>query len=700
MERWYQITPITLTTTTPEQILSRSCSILFNVPSIIQAMVTFRYIRWKAVEYRFQYSSIPMMYGWCGLSTVPIRASMYNMTSLQQYMSASDTVLLDFSQQQDVIMRAPWISPEQWCDIYWAQVTEDNLDLEDVGGVRVFNPINPVKTLDSTTSTQVVLQIYARFVDVELAGHLVDNTSMKYRPQMDKFSQFTQSMGSYLPNAVHMGTMSMPLRGVHPSIAHANEYVDDKLITERPGKPKTSGSPSGDTDEKELKPNLYGSLVATAPKYVLGSGSMETVTRDWSISDYIRIPTLHSTGSDISDAVVYSMFSVPAAPNYGRINYVSQAFRMWRGSVNLTFVFFSSPFITARVNLVLSYSQTGYFGLLGNEVVKDVTIRGTTRVDMTIPWLNQTPWLPVSFQTIATEFDIFQPRVGMNVIEAPQAVGDIEPSIPWVLYESAGEDFEFRSMINPSPYRVPAFRPQMRVSSFCAKTDVVGDGHVPKMPYIGDTEVTLDSALRRWSYRLPSQSAQGRPIDASSGRYGVFDMLCQLFLFHSGQMKFKMVLPEGATEQSVVVFRMANFLAQHGTGVILQQRVEDGMSAVNANVTQVIEGTSPFLATTHFLPIAPLVDTVATRYRLGSCPRYIWYSNLETDNESILPTTLLVSAGPDFSLFYPIPPPNVSVSYWPSYTHRHIPEFQKNSYDEIVTTTISTSSSDCTASEY
>lgn len=145
---------------------------------------------------------------------------------------------------------------------------------------------------------------------------------------------------------------------------------------------------------------------------------------------------------------------------------------------------------------------------------------------------------------------------------------------------------------------------------------------------------------------------------------------------------------------------MNSFLAQNGVGVILQQRVEDGMSAVNADVTQVIEGVSPFLSTTHFLPIAPLVADVATRYRMGNCPRYIWYSALETENTSVIPTMMLVSAGPDYSLYYPIPPPNVGATHWPSYGHRHIPEFEKKSYDAIVTTTISTSDSDCTASEY
>jgi hypothetical protein len=695
LERWYQLSPVTYTTSTPYQYLVRNCNPVFNNDAWSQATKSFRWFRFKQIEYRVQYSSIPMMYGFSWLTCLPAVISNYTMdtTVAEQWASHVDTVMLDFSQQQDVTMVAPWIFPDQWIDLYGVFGGTAITDaLEQGCSLKFVNPVSPVKVLDSTVSTSVELQVFCRFVGVELAGHVDNNTQPS--ASVARFESQSKSSGfasTLLGSATLLGMLGMPNRGFDLSGAGVvNDVVNVvntvSAVKEVVSAAKTALAPSGETDpdSKELKPNLYGSLVASSPKYVLGTGTLMSVTRKWGIREYMSIPSLWSYGILITDGtkVRVSANVMAYSGEYGRVQYLSQFFRMWRGSMNFTFVFFASPFISARVNIVVGFEPNGnYVGTLGNELIKDVTIRGTTRVDVNVPYLAADTWLPTVWQFEVADSRLSQVdfiyTLGYKTIQAPQSVGDVTPVIPYVVYFSPGPDFEFRSLVNPSPFLVPEmekskFESQMMVSSFC-RPEIIDSGSLPRMPYASDSEDSLDSMLRRWSYRAPNKGALNWPV---TNGLGVFDNVAKLFGFYSGQMCFKAVVSDSSVG-NVVALRMQNFLSQTADanyGVPATKRVEDGMNMISSYFTQVIEGTAPFLSTVNFWPISPSPYTGGRDYFNVGSFRYFWRSDLEQDNLSVVADTLLVSAGPDFSLYYPLPPPRVAAVVWPSYGHRHVGE--------------------------
>jgi hypothetical protein len=66
LERWYQIGNTTYTTATSSGYYVEKLSTLMEVANVRMALSTFYYLKFRAVEFRVQYSTVPMVYGWLG----------------------------------------------------------------------------------------------------------------------------------------------------------------------------------------------------------------------------------------------------------------------------------------------------------------------------------------------------------------------------------------------------------------------------------------------------------------------------------------------------------------------------------------------------------------------------------------------------------------------------------------------------------
>lgn len=644
LSRWYQINTKQYTTTSVAGFTNFFSEDLFQVANVQRSLSTFAYLRFKAIEFRIQYSSVPMVYGYLTCSCIPNGTQYGDDNSVSSH---TDTVLLDLSCQQDVIMSSPWISPEQWMDVMRYYTGSILTEVNNAHRLVVINGANPVHVLDSGATNTVTLQIFARFVEPEVAGHVEMSLSppSPFTAQMKGFESFLK-----MPSMFGQGTMAMPQRGLNPNDEFGEQIMESLKSTSVAIAPKSGPSPSGDPNEPELKPNLYGSLVCTNPKYVLGSGNQSTGARDYTVLDILRIPTLLQSGT-IDSAFT---FTCGVQNRWSRISYFSQLYRMWRGSIEYTLVLFSSPFVTARYNLVLNFptDQVPLLGILGNKIIQDITVRGTTRVSFTVPYLYPAQWTPTIWQSGPGN----DPFVTIEIISAPESVGDLTPDILYVLYECAAPDFQFRSLVNPIPLP-EAFTAQMKTSEFVRSRELFSGNSKP-LGFSDDTEMSISSLLSRWSYSVPQSYRY--PTQMRSVTTGVFQNVCQLFAFYSGQIKHKLWIEPGANPYSPVVMKMESLIATGVSGLALQERVEDGIVYVSNEITQVLECTVPFLATCQFWP--NFSDTVA-EFASG---RVIWRPELFNSTMSVYPALSLVAAGPDFSLYYPVPPP--PIDYWVSTT--------------------------------
>jgi len=245
------------------------------------------------------------------------------------------------------------------------------------------------------------------------------------------------------------------------------------------------------------------------------------------------------------------------------------------------------------------------------------------------------------------------------------------PAIPYVIYESAGSDFEFRSFVNPNPTNDPGIEVegQMRISEF-SRQEVSGDGSVVSYPYSTDTEMTLGAITSRWSCRnftssLPESNTIPSYREASTTQ-GAFDYIASLFLFWSGQTKHKILCTTASTMNCWHTETKTPLVP----GAALPcARPEDGMTNVWTDITRVLDVTAPFLATVSFLPVERIDTTGATlvnlrSWRSVSPRRYTWGSLLHNENNlPVIPLQHFIGGGEDFSFFFNIPPPVAAL--WP-----------------------------------
>lgn len=195
-ERWVQIDTHTYADSSSPQLAIIGGADILQTLYIQQALQTFRYLRFSHIEWRVQYHSTPFYYGWCALTCLPqymghntqaiSAGTVTNNGSVNQYASHTDSVLLDFSQQQDVVVRSPWLSPCQWLDLTNFYVDGDPATdaMNNLHSLRIMYPPHAVKFINSTGVSSIILQIFCRLQGVETAGP-INNNGASPRPLGD-----------------------------------------------------------------------------------------------------------------------------------------------------------------------------------------------------------------------------------------------------------------------------------------------------------------------------------------------------------------------------------------------------------------------------------------------------------------------------------------------------------------------------------
>jgi len=682
LERWYQIGFETVTKSTTVFTKRLPVFELLNVGAIQDALATFRYIRFSSVSFRIQNSTVPMVYGFAWMSSMPATEPGSNTAHIERFLSFDDAVLLDYSVQNDVTITIPWRTPDQWLD--WNRVgAAVSADIDDYNQMyAITKHLASVLVLDSTAVPSLRFIEYAKFNDVETAGHVDDiDTYQRQSSSKRYFKDYGNDLYSgvsYLSEQV----MSFTGRGTNPNDEFRKEimpHYNSTNGTERPAPPKKAKDPSSDPSDPEVRNNPFGSLVSSSAMYTAGSGSLMQPIRDFTVRDFINKPTyigLVNLTAGMSMTQVWQLGDL----YWSRINYMAQYFRMWRGSIRLTFVIFSTPFISARYNIVVRWGGMAPVGLVGNELVNDVTVRGTTRVDITVPFLSADQWIPTWCQMPGGyDYQAIFPAVYIKEQSPAVSVGDITASPVMVMYESAGDDFEFRSFCNPNPLKTVSiedgYERQMRIAEF-SKQEVSGDGSTCGYPYSTDTEMTFTDITRRWCNRNTDALAPGPVYTSGLATPGAFDQISSLFVYWSGQTKFKLTC---ATTSTMNCWHTDVHFSNVASAAELCARPEDGMVNVWTDLTRVLEYTTPFLATTSFLPIPRLSFPITwTSWRsVLSLDRQVWSGKLHDEHNAIVtPLRAYVAGGDDFSFYFMLPPPLLAA--WP----QNVTSLDSSSRDE------------------
>ena len=670
-ERWYATTALQVTKAAGFSGWIDPFFILSNVPAIQGALQTFRYLKWQAIEVKYQQNTMPQVYGYGFISSIPDGAVDVDVTTGRlQIGSFDDAIYFDYSVQNESVLRIPWRWPEQWCD--WYDQSQKSSGTSEVYRMcRARHVFNALQVLDTGSNPTITFNPFVRFVGLEAAGHIDGLDDVEGQSGLEKY--VSSGIKHIFGKSDTM--MSVLGRGTNPNEEFRDQIMSHYHGNETSSSAKKAKSPDTEPDDPDIRQNPFGSVVVSVPRYVAGTGTQLGPARGMSLMDIMRKPTLVVEDSILTTDTLRAIYQAYPNQVWSRVNYLTQMFRMWRGSLDYTFVFFSSPFVSARFNVVVAWGKSAPTGTLGNEIIQDVTIRGTTVVHVTVPYLNGGQWSPVFWQTMST-YDAFVPfpRLYVRVIQPASGPGDVSPPIPFVLFERAGSDFELRSLVSPCPDIVEP-EGQMELLSIMAPGE--GIGHPTRLPNTSDTEISVEDICRRWGARDHDSAflTYASPVQfrTALNRNGM-DLMASLFMYWSGQVCLKMAqTSDDLTTSRYACWHTRSYLSTSIAGAGLCDKPFDGMHNVNLGFTGVIEVTAPFLATTQFLPIPNEAGTVTYgSYNVATYPRYWWDGTLhDSDNATVFPDMTYMAGGSDFSLYLNIPPPKLTT--WPSYGHRAVP---------------------------
>jgi len=143
-----------------------------------------------------------------------------------------------------------------------------------------------------------------------------------------------------------------------------------------------------------------------------------------------------------------------ALPTY--LDMLGQIFRYWRGSTRLMFTFHTSPMMTAQY--VITAENTGGVASLGaddsNLYRKVVTVRGTTKVALLLPFASVVQWKGLALTAPYSEESIV--KVTLKQIKPPNTVGDKTGVVYVLSYVAGGPDFQFKDLRSPQGVVLPS----------------------------------------------------------------------------------------------------------------------------------------------------------------------------------------------------------------------------------------------------
>jgi len=652
---------------------------LMAVPAIKAALSTFRFFR-SEIEVKIQISSVPQQYGTIFVTSAPwVDITDPSLGFSDSTVLSHDVAAIDVSNQQELVLRIPMILMENFLDLNHVTTW-----INKVIHLFFYLPMS-IRSLDAGISTTVSMVLSARFVDPVCCLNIVENTSTMVAQSYQRAATASALL------ATGIGMVSQISTGLDMT-ANIGKSVNGALN-------ELSETFSFFSQEKKdevlpLKQTPYSDLSHPFTSVDLGESNVKVDGKygdddqSHSLLGILKKPSL-VLFNDVDVSVSTIPITWKADTRYSatmgtRIGFYSQFFRMWRGSFRYHVRIVTSPLYSFRTTLKLDFATQAGIAEVPLDVI---TVRGTTSFDIEVPYCRLTPWSPtITDPGVPSSVPDFAPTIVLQVINTSPFAGSTTPHAQVIVWEYAGDDFEFSSICNVvGPYTTPVLgnstvlkkkntnkreKPKMVAQSYIrdevGKTVFkVGQGTPVKFA-TGKTRVqTIEQLLERFSFRDPVQGSSLPGLLGKVGSFnwmdvGNFDMLVSQFLFYSGGVKFKVrtnelgdltaYIDSGARTQSV-------YTPLDGFSSV---RPDNGMAKVVAALNPVLDFEMPFVCTTEVLPTARFVSQVPLSVDVNP---FLTFFEQETDTGTTELHSVFIAGGKGFRLYSDFPP--VRQDLWP-----------------------------------
>lgn len=706
----------------------------------------FAWMRWKSVSVRFLVLSNPLQYGFICINYIPFTDSVagardvgatytggqvnsrYNTNSYASY----NPIILNIAPNEEATMEIPWHCPVQWLNpFYEASSPTVNPTYDwalNVGGVNVFYIIPPNAT-DTTALKNIEVKVFVKYNGLEFGGPFATTaySESRARPPPECDGQMDQIGNALMDNAVKFGVKTAASFSFEKATSKVWDWMTD-------GSTGRDSIPESQTRETKFEPfNDSAELNSPHPTKTLGdfqeSGSMNRCSdpqRRHSIQELCMKPFLLQAGvftniNDSTDCTCHPRY--PFGSSYptptdtlpgiigilpsGYMPYLAQFFRFFRGSFKFKLYLTTSAMCSARIRIFCAYgtsassvsSNAPYTELLPTIIH---TVKGTTSIEFSVPFVYQYDWVDMSS---AYEYGVC-PSVNIVLDSAITGSGSRTPTIQYLLYMAAGEDFQFRDYSTPgyaAIFATALTNSTSTTSTTMSTEDTItmsvvpeADGQCsvwedflkpfPSLPHMkptGDIPQThvpeytyVEDLLTRWSdcsnaltsfdvgCSSPQTGTQYRNFQrvrdsvtlGLNGHINVFDSICNLFFFNSGAVNWKLALPPNVTV-GAMPYAIGKIAFGQFTDVaygVSTWYPETGIVTQDPSQWKVFDVTTPWQGSIPwdtYRPVTSMNTGYATR-----CQPY-------GQSWSGAPATLWKSAAPSFelALLMPVPDP----WFWP-----------------------------------
>jgi hypothetical protein len=272
------------------------------------------------------------------------------------------------------------------------------------------------------------------------------------------------------------------------------------------------------------------------------------------------------------------------------INYLSQHFGMWRGSIKLRISLVKTEFHTGRLQITWTpYSNVGSLVVptLGTSLAslrEIVDISCTNEIELTLPYYNSSNYLPTDVPS--GRLDIFV----LNDLRQPETCAD---NINLLFYYSGGPDFEFQAPITTGNI---TFSPQVGGCEPIVDEVVGGDpSHSLSTMYsslsVGEHFTSVKQLISRFSVVNSAGSLFGTPpagqpvfffwpwvtgvfsMVPGTGAIGapfvggdIYSYISPLYAYYRGSMHVALVPSSAASGQPVVIEAFVDLLNARTSG--------------------------------------------------------------------------------------------------------------------------------------
>lgn len=435
LQREYEVATVTLNAGFTTQTFNFPY-LLFSRLAISKALSSFAYIR-AGVKVRLKLTSTVQQAGAVIVSYLPCT----NLIPTIVPASGNNAIVLNYSSQDTCTLTIPYMFPRSWMS-----TVNSYFDIGTVYVHELFACQAP-----PTTSSSVILSVYASFINVTTAGPVVpqSETEKKQRGIVSTvFSPLLEQADSMIEDFPFLNMLDKPDASCQIHHHNSEAWKNIAAVNTDGVVPSTSLT---------LKP---GPLLPNRIKLFPGGSS------NMSFANIAAQPMLHAT---FTYTTIHQSLMLPLYPQVFDVSrdyfsYVADFHRYWRGGIKYKIFFCTDVYTTARFAIsycIGSFNPVTDYGS-GDIYTENVEVKGSTWHDFSVPYLHPDPWL----RTELDPLDLVA-NVHITIVTAPTGAAlPFVPSIRVAVFRSAAEDVQFAEPF----YDVPVLEKKKKSSSVTTHT--------------------------------------------------------------------------------------------------------------------------------------------------------------------------------------------------------------------------------------